>query len=199
MSSAASDEDLLSQWSAGSRDAAALLFDRHFAMVHRFFRNKVGAESADLVQQTFLACIEARERYRGHASFKTYLLAIARHQLFAFYRERRRLALDVTVTSLRDLGTSPSGRLARHEHEWLLAEALTHIPLESQVILELVYWEDLNGTELACVLEVPINTASSKLRRARLALAAALEKSTRAPGPANALLERVRTLELTSA
>jgi RNA polymerase sigma factor (sigma-70 family) len=195
MISAASDLELLSQWSAGSRDAAAVLFDRHFATVHRFFRNKVGAESADLVQQTFLACIEARERYRAHASFKTYLLAIARHQLFAFYRERKRFALDVTVTSLRDLGTSPSGHLARHEHEWLLAEALTRIPLESQVILELVYWEDLSGTELACVLEVPINTATSKLRRARLALAAALQKSTHVRGAANALLERVRTLE----
>jgi RNA polymerase sigma-70 factor (ECF subfamily) len=197
MTSAASDLELLTQWSAGSREAAALLFDRHFAMVHRFFRNKVGAESADLVQQTFLACIESREQYRVHASFKTYLLAIARHQLFAFYRERKRLALDVSVTSLRDLGTSPSGRLARHEHEWLLAEALTRIPLESQVILELVYWEGLSGTELACVLEVPINTATSKLRRARLALAAALDKSTRVRGPAHALLERARSLELT--
>lgn len=164
-------------------------------MVYRFFRTKVGSESADLVQQTFLACIEARDRYRGHASFKTFLLAIARHQLFAFYREQKKLALDVTVTSLRDLGTSPSGLLARHERERLLTEALRHVPLESQMILELVYWEGLSGAELARVLEVPANTASSKLRRARLALAAVLERQTHHPGLSRALLRDLEPRE----
>jgi RNA polymerase sigma factor (sigma-70 family) len=178
MSTVVSDIDLLSQWSAGSRDAGATLIDRHFSIVHRFFRNKVGSECADLVQQTFLACIEARERYRGHASFKTFLLAIARHQLFAFYRERKKHPLDPALSSVRDLGTSPSGIAARHEHERLLADALTRIPLEAQLILELAYWEGLNGIELASALELPLNTAASQLRRARLKLAEALHRQT---------------------
>ena len=196
MNEVASDLELLSQWSAGVRGAGAALIERHFATVHRFFRSKVGSESADLVQQTFLACIESRERYRGHASFKTFLLAIARHQLLAFYRARRKVALDITVTSLRDLGTSPSGQLARHERDRILAEALTRIPLEAQMILELVYWEGLNGVELSCVLELPPNTASSKLRRARLALASALDQQTRDPGLARSLLRGLGAHEL---
>jgi RNA polymerase sigma-70 factor (ECF subfamily) len=165
-----SDADLLASWSAGSRAAGDELIERHFEVVHRFFRNKVGAELEDLVQQTFLACIEARARYRGHASFKTFLLAIARNQLFTYYSKQRRTTLDIELTSVRDLQTSPSGVVARHEDEQLLAEALRGVPLEAQVVLELVYWEGLDGNDLARVLDVPLNTAYTRLRRARVSL-----------------------------
>ena len=38
------------------------LFVRHFDRIERFFLNKVGDASADLIQRTFLACVEGRER-----------------------------------------------------------------------------------------------------------------------------------------
>jgi RNA polymerase sigma factor (sigma-70 family) len=166
----ATDGELLAQWSAGSRVAGNELIERHFDVVHRFFRNKVGSDIEDLMQQTFLACVEARARYQGQASFKTFLLAIARNQLFTHYSKRRREVLDFTLTSVHDLGTSPTGVLARREDELLLSEALRRVPLDAQVVLELAYWEGLDGAEIAQVLEVPLNTAYSRLRRAKIAL-----------------------------
>jgi RNA polymerase sigma-70 factor (ECF subfamily) len=165
-----SDGELLAQWSAGSRTAGNELIERHFDTVHRFFRNKVGSEIEDLVQQTFLACVEARVRYQGQASFKTFLLAIARNQLFTHYSKRRREVLDFTLTSVHDLGTSPTGVLGKREDERLLNEALRRVPLDAQVVLELAYWEGLDGGEIAQVLGVPLNTAYSRLRRAKLNL-----------------------------
>ena len=166
----ASDGELLAQWSAGSRTAGNELIERHFDTVHRFFRNKVGSEIEDLVQQTFLGCVEARVRYQGQASFKTFLLAIARNQLYTHYSKRRREVLDFTLTSVHDLGTSPTGVLAKREDERLLTEALRRVPLDAQVVLELAYWEGLDGAEIAQVLAVPLNTAYSRLRRAKIAL-----------------------------
>jgi RNA polymerase sigma factor (sigma-70 family) len=170
MSHVATDVELLSEWASGSRAAGDELIERHFALVHRFFRNKVGSEVEDLVQQTFLACIEARARYQGDASFKTFLLAIARNTLFKHYSKQRRTALDFELTSVRDLNTSPTGIVARREDERLLAEALRRVPLEAQVVLELAYWEGCDGAEIARVLDVPLNTAYSRLRRAKIAL-----------------------------
>ena len=167
---AATDGELLAQWSAGSRVAGNELIERHFDTVHRFFRNKVGSDIEDLMQQTFLACVEARTRYQGQASFKTFLLAIARNQLFTHYSKRRREVLDFTLTSVHDLGTSPTGVLAKREDEHLLSEALRRVPLDAQVVLELAYWEGMDGAEIAQVLEVPLNTAYSRLRRAKLTL-----------------------------
>ena len=41
------------------------LFERHFEPVYRFFFHKVEGDAVDLVQRTFLACVEARDRFRG--------------------------------------------------------------------------------------------------------------------------------------
>ena len=43
-------------------------------------------------------------------------------------------------------------------------------------MLELAYWEGLDGLELAHALEVPLNTAYSRLRRAKLALRERLQE-----------------------
>jgi RNA polymerase sigma factor (sigma-70 family) len=171
-----SDAELLAQWGHGSRDAGNTLIERYFALIHRFFQTKVGPELEDLIQQTFLGAIEARERYEQRSSFVTFLLGIARHQLYTHYSQRKRRGCDLAVSSVRDLGTSPSGAVARGEDQQLLAAALQSVPLHVQVLLELVYWEGLTAPEVAEVLEVPLNTVYSRLARARDALRARLER-----------------------
>lgn len=159
------DFELLERWRAGDATAGNQLFEKHFDAVHRFFVNKAPSDAADLVQRTFLACIEARDRFRQQASFRTYLFAIAHHELMAHWRKRSRVELDPSISSLRDLDPSPSTLLARIAEERHLLEALRSIPIELQVSLELFYWEGLTGPELAAVLGVPEGTARSRLRR----------------------------------
>ena len=87
-----SDAGLVEAWRAGDRAAGKRLFERHYAAVARFFRNKVGEAGPDLIQRTFLACVEGRERFRQEASFRSYLFSIAYKVLCKHYREQRRSA-----------------------------------------------------------------------------------------------------------
>jgi DNA-directed RNA polymerase specialized sigma24 family protein len=52
--------------------------------------------------------------------------------------------------------------------------AMRTIPLDSQIALELFYWEDLGVAEMAAVLAVPVGTVKSRLHRARTQLRAQL-------------------------
>jgi RNA polymerase sigma factor (sigma-70 family) len=165
-----SDAELLQRWGQGSAGAGNELVERHFSTLLRFFRNKAGRDVEDLVQKTLLACVEARARYRGDASFKTFLLSIARNQLFKHFSQRERRVVDAALSSVRDMRTSPTGALAKREDQRLLLDALQQIPLDFQIILELVFWEGLDIVAIASVLDVPLNTAYSRLRRAKLAL-----------------------------
>lgn len=161
------DRELLGAWKGGDRDAGEALFARHFDDIFRFFRRKIGGDVADLVQQTFLACLEGVDSFRGDCSVRTYLFAIARNRLFSYFRDKQRDAsIDFSVSSLRDLGESPSQQLARRGDNALLAGALELIPLELQLVIELHYWEDLTGPEIARVLDIPEGTVRSRLRRA---------------------------------
>ncbi|MCA9708401.1 MAG: sigma-70 family RNA polymerase sigma factor, partial [Myxococcales bacterium] len=78
MSERSDDEQLLARWRGGDAQAGAALFERYYEAIARFFVNKVGLDCGDLVQATFLGCLEGLERFRGEASFRTLLFAIAR-------------------------------------------------------------------------------------------------------------------------
>jgi RNA polymerase sigma-70 factor (ECF subfamily) len=161
----ATDLQLLERWSEGDRAAGDALFGRYFAPLFRFFQNKVQFGIEDLIQQTMLACVEGRDRFRGDASFRTYVFQAARFQLYSHYRTRNRgVELDFEITGVADLGTSPTGALTRkQEQQWLL-EALRRIPLQYQIVLELSIWEELTGPEIAAILEIPEGTLRSRLR-----------------------------------
>lgn len=174
------DPELLAAWRGGDARAGNLLFRRHFAQLSRFFRNKVDVGVEDLIQGSFLACVEGRDRFREASSFRTYLFSIARHLLYAHYRRRDR-AVDFVQTSVVDLGASPSGPLGRREETTALLRALRAIPLEYQVVLELTYWEDMKAPEVAEILDIPANTVRGRLSRARAALRQALVTADLSP------------------
>ena len=177
------DFDLLDQWRAGDKAAGSDLFNRHFAAIRRFFRNKATPEDVeDLIQRTFLACVESRDRFRGDSSFRTYLFVVARNELYRYLRKRARDhvrdGLDFTASSICDIGVSPSGVIAKQEEHKLVVAALQRIPVDQQVLLELYYWEQVPGPELAEVFDVNPTTIRTRLFRAREALKQEMEQLT---------------------
>lgn len=164
-----SDFELLEAWRDGDRSAGGALFDRHLASVTRFFKNKGAGNLEDLVQETFLACVDGRDRFAGRSSFRTYLFAVARHVLFSHYRGRNR-SFDPLSSTLAGAGHSPVSVLAADENQRLLLRALRELPADFQVAVELYYWEGLRGPELAEILEISPHTVRSRLSRGRAML-----------------------------
>jgi RNA polymerase sigma-70 factor (ECF subfamily) len=172
-----SDDELVEAWTGGDRAAGDELFSRHFDAIYRFFARKLHADVSDLVQRTFLGLAEARTRFRGEATVRTFLFVIARRELQQFFASRQRHeALDFSVSSLNDLGPSPSSILRRNDERSLLVAALRRIPVDLQIALELHYWESMSGAEIALVLELPEGTVRSRLRRGLEAVREEMEK-----------------------
>ncbi len=175
------DFALLDQWGSGDRGAGNTLLMRHFDTVYRFFVSKIGndTEVDDLIQRVFLACVESRDSFRREASFRTFLLAVARHELFRHFRQNRTRGArseSLGSMSVAELGSSVRAAMVRREEERLLLSALREIPVDLQITIELHYWEGLTTAELATVLEIPQGTVKSRLRRAREALHEAMAR-----------------------
>jgi RNA polymerase sigma factor (sigma-70 family) len=178
------DHDLLLAWRSGDASAGQRLVERHLEPVHRFFSNKVPGATDDLVQRTFLACVEGVEAFEGRSSFRSYVFAIARHVLYRHYREQHH-AFDPMVASMSTVAASersPADRVTDREEQRLLLHALRSLPLELQTLLELAYWEGLPDRELAEILEVPPGTIKSRLRKARQQLEALMSSLGPSPG-----------------
>ena len=171
------DEDLFARWAAGDRASGHKLLARHFDAILRFFRRSLGDDTGDLVQDTFLGCVKAQDRFEGRSSFRTFLFAIARHHLYKELRRRsRRPEIDFRVTSLHDLGPTPTTALREREALHQLAQALEHLPLEQQLTVHLYYLEDLSAPDVGVALGgLSIPAVRSRLRRALLRLRELIE------------------------
>ncbi|MEM7156895.1 MAG: sigma-70 family RNA polymerase sigma factor [Myxococcota bacterium] len=177
-----SEHALLLAWRNGDRNAGSEIISRHVDALHRFFFNKVGdpQQLEELVQQTFAACVEGVDRFREDAEFRTWMFAIARNRLRKWIIERtKREAIDDEVDSVVALGVGPGSAVDAKRERRLLLLGLREIPVESQTILELYYWEDLSASQLGAVLGIPEGTARGRIRKAKLDLRAAIDRLAR--------------------
>ncbi|HWB82177.1 MAG TPA: sigma-70 family RNA polymerase sigma factor [Nannocystaceae bacterium] len=172
----ASDGELLEAWGRGDHVAGEQLFARHFESVVRFFQNKIDRDHDDLIQQTFLGCVESRASFRGDGSFRAFLFGVAHNVLGKHLRRRYRdpTTLDFAHVSIAELGDSPSMVVSADRQQLMMLQALRRIPLDHQVALELHYWESMTAAEIGDALGVPVGTAKTRLRRAKQLLAAEL-------------------------
>ncbi|HEX2688357.1 MAG TPA: sigma-70 family RNA polymerase sigma factor [Kofleriaceae bacterium] len=188
-----SDGDLLERWRAGDTASGEALFERYYDMVERFFLNKVSDGVQDLVQETFIRCVESRERIQDNDRFRVYMFGVAYHVLSAHLRERYRgnRAIDFNEDSVCDLAPGPGTLVARRREHRLLIEALRNIPVDDQVILELHYWEQLTTQQMAEVLGIPVGTARRRLQRARSKLEEVMQRLAESPQDLSSTLEKL--------
>jgi RNA polymerase sigma-70 factor (ECF subfamily) len=179
------DALLLDAWRGGDHEAGEALLGQHYDAVLRFFRTKAGDDADDLVQGTFLRCLEPRSHFRGQSSFRAFLFGIAHNVLCEYIRSRvrdRKVDPDFGVSSILDLNPRASTiALARAEQKHLV-RALQQLPVELQVTLELYYWEELPVEEVAAALDVPVGTVKSRLHRGRTLLREMIDNAPKDSG-----------------
>lgn len=162
------DAALFAAWRTGDAAAGEALFERHFDALYRFFYNKAGSHLDDLVQETFAACLTSASRYRAESSFRGFVLGIARHKLLDSYR--RQAVRQTDVLTAEEHGVVPIDAAERNQERRVLLRSLRKLPLESQILLELAYWEGLKDREIAEIYDAPVGTLKSRIRKARLLL-----------------------------
>lgn len=150
---------------------AAAFLGRIYAFVYyRVAGDRQTAE--DITQETFVAALEALERYDERAGLYTWLAGIARHKVADYYRRLRRLeqaqaalehGADLTSAEEMDAG------LEREERRRLVLAALRDLPPHYQQVLTLKYLDRLSGRQLAAELDLSEEAAASLLARARTA------------------------------
>ena len=160
----------------GSDRAFNLLIDRHQMAVrgflHRLLANAADAE--DIAQETFLAAWEGINTYRGGASVRSWLCAIAWRRAKAsqrsWFRRRAREAHYSAASSCEgEPGTPAEDRLA-------VRQALLTLPIEQRAAVALCLAEGLSHSEAAQALGAPLGTVKSHVARGKARLLQALSE-----------------------
>jgi RNA polymerase sigma-70 factor, ECF subfamily len=166
-----SDEELAKNALAGSRDAAAELFRRHWASSWQAAFAVVGRRAAaeDIAQDAFQRAFRALPSFDSQRPFRPWLHRIVVNRALDLIRSERRLVgLDQ-----RDNGTLDLLEERLRDHE--LFGALARLDPERRIVIALRYWLDYSPTEIAELLDLPVGTVSSRLSRALADLRTDLE------------------------
>jgi len=158
--------DLLAAQS-GDRLAFAAVVRTAQADVWRLCAHLVDrSEADDLTQETFVRVVRALPGFRGDASARTWILAIARRAcadaLRRTVRTRRRDAAASTLDGDATVSDTPDRAIV----DALLAA----LDLDQRAAFVLTQLHGLSYAEAAEVCGVPIGTIRSRVARARMAL-----------------------------
>jgi RNA polymerase sigma factor (sigma-70 family) len=183
------DADEVARARDGDEVAFEALVSRHEAATYRVCRRLLADadEALDATQEAFLRAYRGLARFRGAASFRTWLIGIAinvcRNRLASPTRraQRRALPLDADPATeavarpLPDPAPGPEARAYGSELRRALLAALAALSAEHREVLVLREIEGLDYAQLAGALGVAEGTVKSRLARARAALRAALQ------------------------
>ena len=171
--SSTTDERLMLDFTQGSSDAFSELFRRYKQPIYGFFRRRVSdpSHAEELTQETFLALLRAASRYQPRALFRTYLYAIGFKILRA---HRRKAAFRATFFGRPNHLPDPAKQDATESGLWVRRAVEKLDPLDREILM-LREFEQLSYSEIADLLQIPLNTVRSRLFRARTALRDLLE------------------------
>ena len=176
-----SEEALLAACVLGDSAALGALYDRISPHLWRFLSRLAGnriEELEDLVQATFVAVHASAASFKGTASVRTWIFAIAANVTRRYLRDevRRRSAVD----RLSKLPVTPVGRpdesIEQQQLMLRLREALSALPHDLRVALVMCDLEDIPGRDAAFVLDIPTGTLYRRIHEARRALRTLVEE-----------------------
>ena len=176
--SSTADERLMLSFTLGSSDAFTELFRRYKQPIYGFFCRRLSDSShaEELTQETFLALLRAASRYEPRALFRTYLYAIGFKILRA---HRRKTAFRATFLGRPNHLPDPAKQDATESGLWVRRAVEKLEPLDREILM-LREFEQLSYSEIADLLQIPLNTVRSRLFRARTALRDLLEPAASA-------------------
>lgn len=152
------------------------LFDEHGAFVCRSLR-VLGVPEADLddaLQEVFLVVFQRMHDYEERGRARAWLYSICTRVVRSHRRKLRRRREEVTF-EVPDAPAAPTqlDRIAEQQALALGQQLLARLPQEQRDVFWLYEVEDVPMTEIARALDCPLQTAYSRLHKARERVVAA--------------------------
>ena len=154
------------------------VFRTHFAYIWTLLR-RLGVAQRDLedvAHEVFIQALRGLSEYDANRPLRPWLFGITLNAASNYRRlARHRLELVERLPEVGSGVADAEGQLMLAQERALLEEALLRLPLERRAILILHEIEGHAVPEVARIVDIPLNTAYSRLRLARKDFAKAVK------------------------
>ena len=170
----ASDADLVAQVIAGDVEVYGELMQRYEAKLLRYVTYVLGGDyaSADVVQETFIKAYTNLRSYKSKYSFNAWIYRIAHNTAINVAKKNKKYVAmpdDEVIDSLIEFSVPDT--LADDADQKLLSDNLrasfTQLSPKYREPLLLNLVDGYGYKEIADILQLPINTVATRIRRAK--------------------------------
>ena len=151
------------------------------------------SEAEDLVQETLIAALKARDNFRSQSTPKTWLIGILEHKVMDYYRKKGRELNVQDVEEVcqvsdklfdrkgmfrspgNDWGENPEALFERKEFWGVLGECISNLPERLLPVFQLRMLQERNTDQVCEELGITSNNMWVMLHRARLRLKTCLD------------------------
>jgi RNA polymerase sigma-70 factor (ECF subfamily) len=173
-----SDEDVSAAFGKGDPEALRLLYQRYGTLIYSLARRSLGtqADAEDVTQQVFVSAWRGRDTFDpGRGSLAGWLVAITRNRIADMLRTRQRedrVMLQMVAGASTDDPAVPSDQVVNRV---ALADELARLPEAQRLVMTLAFYSDLTHEQTAEILQLPLGTVKSHIRRGLQRLRSRLE------------------------
>lgn len=124
----------------------------------------------DMVQNSFIKCYKNLDSFRNDAQIKTWLYRITINECKDYLKSWNYKMVQVKSfmnETARSISPSVEKTVIDKYNSEEMKDTIFSIPKVYREVVFLYYYDSLNSEEIATVLEIPVNTVKTRLRRAK--------------------------------
>ena len=181
MRSALSDQQLLSAYLSGDKNAISILIERHAKRVRDYIRMMVKNNEIadDIYQETFIKVVKFinEGRYKDNGKFLSWVLRIAHNQVIDHFRQMKQqnniseadAGYDI-LNAKKFADPSVEDKIVNEQIESDLRKLIEQLSEEQKEVVMMRYFDEMSFKEIAEQTNVSINTALGRMRYALINL-----------------------------
>lgn len=158
------DEALATRFTLADETALRDVYERWSSLVYTIALRSTGnaADAADITQLVFISAWKGKEGFDLNAgSLPAWLLGICRRKIADHFGSKSRKESARAEIDLGSVGDSVDSTIDRV----VLADELARLGDPQQKIMELAFFNDLTHAQIASLLDLPLGTVKSHIRR----------------------------------
>ena len=169
------EEKLIEQIIKGDQQAFSTLISRHELNLLKYISSHTTniEDAEDICQIAFRKAFSAINSFNPKYAFSTWLYNIAKNESIDFYRKKSQISNSTTNRKLDELQDiidpigSPEDKFITDQSYDEVLEIINSLDEQYREICTLRFIKDLEYSQIAILVRLPLNTVKTRIRRGR--------------------------------
>ena len=160
---------LIERVGARDPDAFKQLYRLYQPRLHRFLVNLLRCTQLveEVLDDTMIVVWQSAHRFRGASKVSTWIFAIAYRKALKARTRWPEPVEDEGRDLRKDPGPGPEQQLQRQRLHQSLLDAMDHLSANHRAVIDLTYFHGLSCSDIADVMNCPVDTVKTRMFHAR--------------------------------